>query len=52
MRVVEDWNSLPDEVVSAGTVNSFKGLDRHWRKRMYCEEWTDDEGYSQTAGVI
>ena len=35
-RVVNDWNSLPTEVVSAGSVNQFKArLDRHWAAIMY-----------------
>ena len=29
-RVVDDWNSLPDEVMTAESLNSFKkGLDEH-----------------------
>ena len=32
-RVVDMWNSLPDSVVSAPSVNSFKNrLDRYWSK--------------------
>ena len=32
-RVVDMWNSLPDDVVSAPSVNSFKNrIDRHWSK--------------------
>ena len=35
-RVINNWNSLTEEVVSAETVNGFKNaLDRHWRQRMY-----------------
>ena len=31
IRIVNDWNSLPNEVVSAPTVNLFKArLDSHW----------------------
>ena len=30
-RVVNSWNSLPDSVVTAPTINSFKSrLDKHW----------------------
>ena len=32
-RVVNSWNSLPNEVVTAASVNSFKNrLDKHWRQ--------------------
>jgi hypothetical protein len=32
IRVTSVWNSLPDTVVNAGTVNIFKNaLDRHWK---------------------
>ena len=35
-RVVNAWNALPTEVVSADTVNQFKArLDRHWASAMY-----------------
>lgn len=35
-RIVNDWNSLPESVVSAETVNGFKTqLDRHWRNIMF-----------------
>ena len=31
MRVVNSWNSLPDLVVTAPSVNAFKGrIDAHW----------------------
>ena len=30
-RVVNLWNSLPEEVITAPSVDAFKGrLDRHW----------------------
>ena len=36
VRVVNDWNSLPETVVSAGSLNSFKAqLDRHWASKMF-----------------
>ncbi len=35
-RVVNDWNSLSDEIVSAETVNQFKArLDRYWVGERY-----------------
>ena len=31
LRVVGPWNSLPEEIVEAGTTNTFKNkLDRYW----------------------
>ena len=36
IRVVNDWNSLPQEVVSAQTVNDFKKkLDDFWKDQHY-----------------
>lgn len=36
VRVINDWNSLPDHVVSAPSVSSFKTrLDKHWSVYMY-----------------
>ena len=38
IRVINNWNNLPDHVVSAPSVNTFKNrLDDHWRIRKY---WT------------
>ncbi|XP_076454814.1 uncharacterized protein LOC143289651 [Babylonia areolata] len=35
-RVVNPWNTLPDSVVSAPSLNTFKArLDNHWAERMY-----------------
>ena len=32
-RVIDVWNSLPEDVVTAGSVNAFKNrLDKHWEK--------------------
>jgi hypothetical protein len=35
-RVIDPWNSLPDDVVTAPSMNSFKNrLDAHWKDRFY-----------------
>ena len=35
-RIHDDWNSLPEEIVHADTVNSFKkGLDEHWTDEQF-----------------
>ena len=35
-RVINLWNSLPDEIVTADSVNSFKnGIDFHLREYMF-----------------
>ena len=40
-RITKVWNSLPDEVVTAESINSFKnGLDKHWAQ---CELYYDWE---------
>ena len=32
IRVTDSWNSLPDDVITAPTINSFKSrLKNHWR---------------------
>ena len=34
--VVADWNSLPEDVVCAPSLNAFKNrLDKHWREHVY-----------------
>ena len=36
IRVVDNWNKLPDEVVSAPSLNSFKSrLDAYWNENHY-----------------
>ena len=36
IRVVDDWNSLPESIVSAESVNQFKNrLDDHWAGFQY-----------------
>ena len=35
-RIVNDWNILPSEVVSATTTNGFKNkIDDHWKEEMF-----------------
>ena len=37
-RIVDDWNSLSEEVVMSSTLNCFKNrLDKFWSNRMYSE---------------
>jgi len=39
MRVVNKWNSLPENIVLAPTTNAFKNrLDKHWSKFQYLME--------------
>ena len=36
VRVVNPWNSLPEEVISAASTNEFKNkLDNHWKEEMF-----------------
>ena len=36
VRIINDWNSLPNEVVMAESINSFKNrLDAFWKDKMY-----------------
>ena len=35
-RVIKNWNSLPESVISSPSVNSLKSrLDQHWYKHIY-----------------
>jgi hypothetical protein len=39
VRAVDNWNSLPESVVKADTLNVFKnGLDRFWKEHMYTHD--------------
>jgi len=38
-RIINTWNSLPQETVSVGTVNAFKnGIDKIFANKMYCTD--------------
>ena len=37
-RIVNLWNSLPEDVVSAESVNCFKDFDRLSGSRRFCED--------------
>ena len=42
-RVTSIWNSLPEDVVSAPTVNSFKNrLDKHWLHQCMRFDWRSE----------
>ena len=42
IRIINDWNSLPTEVVSAPSTNTFKArLDSHWSGLKYTIPDTD-----------
>ncbi len=35
-RVINNWNSLPEDVVAAQSINAFKNrLDWHWKDKQY-----------------
>lgn len=36
VRVVNSWNHLPEDIVTAESINSFKNkLDKYWKEKMY-----------------
>ena len=46
VRVASPWNSLPDNVTAAPSLNAFKNrLDHHWRGFMYSMEPPAIPGY-------
>jgi hypothetical protein len=47
-RIVNNWNSLPEEVVTADSINSFKNrLDKHWKNHPMKFNWKADSGPTQ-----
>jgi hypothetical protein len=39
-RIVNDWNSLPESVISAPSLNSFKArIDKHWKNHPWRLHW-------------
>ena len=39
-RVISDWNSLPDYIINAPSISSFKEqLDYHWTSFMYSNDF-------------
>ena len=39
IRVINDWNSLPEHVATAPTLNGFKArLDKFWSEKVYDTE--------------
>ena len=42
VRVINDWNGLPDAVVDSPSLNTFKNrLDKYWKAHWYCIPDTD-----------
>ena len=54
MRVVNSWNSLPELVVTAPSVNTFKGrLDAHWNDLKFVVDFPTHElsNFSYCRGI-
>ena len=42
-RVIQIWNSLPDFIIEANNINSFKNkLDKHWANQNFKFNWRSD----------
>ena len=59
VRVVNDWNALPSDVVQASSLNQFKAhLDAHWAGiRFYIPDWIkaselDVNGTNRPSGLL
>ena len=56
-RVINDWNGLPDHVVDAGSLSSFKNLlDKHWKDCHYyyieCMYACEQDAFFLTINII
>ena len=52
LRVVDLWNSLPESVVSAPSLNSFKNrLDKFWKEYKFNEEAPQIKSHYRTEEV-
>ena len=52
LRVVDLWNSLPESVVSAPSLNSFKNcLDKFWKEYKFSEEAPQIKSHYSTEDV-
>ena len=39
-RIIDDWNNLPQEIISATSINSFKNsLDKYWKEEMFATQF-------------
>jgi len=51
-RVVTIWNSLPDSVVDAGMINTFKSpLDKHWLDQDVVHNFSSELTGSRAASI-
>ena len=47
---VNDWNSLPERVVTADSINVFNsGLDKHWEESEYIVDFLNAKGHNCEA---
>jgi len=56
-RIVNMWNSLPDNVILADNVNQFKNrLDKHWKMHdivlNYCGNFAETKGLAYLIRIV
>ena len=52
-RIVNDWNSLPEQAISAPSVNAFKNrLDAHWKHHPWMYHWKAVLGPSTSTPTL